>query len=89
MGCLQVAISVDEIECWLLPLYYNDKTKSKINNCDHKLHQKAGKFEKNYVDYDKISKDFRKPKILKKLYHENLSLKIFVESVLSKNIILE
>jgi hypothetical protein len=80
------AISVDEIECWLLPLYYTDNTKSKTNNCDHKLHQKAGKFEKNYTDYDKISKDFRKSKTLMKSYLENPSLKIFVESVLSKNI---
>jgi hypothetical protein len=82
------AISVDEIECWLLPLYYTDKTKSKTNNCDHKLHQKAGKFEKNYNDYEKISKDFRKSKTLMKAYQENPSLKIFVESVLSKNIVL-
>lgn len=75
------AISVDEIECWLLPLYYTDNTTSKTNNCDHKLHQKAGKFEKNYPDYDKISKDFRKSKTLMKLYPMNPSLKIFVESV--------
>jgi hypothetical protein len=83
------AISVDEIECWLLPLYYTDNTKSKTNNCNHKLHQKAGKFEKNYNEYDKISKDFRKSKILMKTYQENPSLKIFVESVLSKNVVLE
>jgi hypothetical protein len=83
------AISVDEIECWLLPLYYTDNTKSKTNNCNHKLHQKAGKFEKNYNEYDKISKDFRKSKTLMKTYQENPSLKIFVESVLSKNIVLE
>ena len=80
------AISVDEIECWLLPLYYTDNTKSKTNNCDHKLHQKAGKFEKNYNDYDEISKDFRKSKTLLKMYPENPSLKIFVESILAKNI---
>ena len=83
------AISVDEIECWLLPLYYTDNTKSKTNNCDHKLHQKAGKFEKNYSDYDKISKDFRKSKTLKKLYSQNPSLKIFVDSIKFKNILLK
>ena len=75
------AISVDEIECWLLPLYYTDNTKSKTNNCNHKLHQKAGKFEKNYNDYDKISREFRKTKTLMKTYQENSSLKIFVDSV--------
>jgi hypothetical protein len=83
------AISVDEIECWLLPLYYTDNTKSKTNNCDHKLHQKAGKFEKNYNDYDKISREYRKNKTLMKSFPENPSLKIFVESVLAKNISLD
>lgn len=83
------AISVDEIECWLLPLYYTDNTKLKTNNCDHKLHQKAGKFEKNYSNYDKISKDFRKSKTLTKLYSQNPSLKIFVDSVKFKNIVLK
>ena len=80
------AISVDEIECWLLPLYYADNIKSKSNNCDFKLHEKAGKFEKKSNDYDKISKDFRKSKTLLKMYQENPSLKIFVDSVLAKNI---
>lgn len=80
------AISVDEIECWLLPIYYTDKIKESINNCDYKLHQKAGKFEKNYKDYDKVSKDYRKSKVLMKAYQLNPSLKIFVESVLEKNI---
>lgn len=50
------AISVDEIECWLLPIYYTTKIKESINNYDYRLHQKAGKFEKNAGDYDKISK---------------------------------
>ena len=83
------AISVDEIECWLLPLYYTDSTKSKTNNCNHKLHQKTGKFEKNYSDYDKISKDFRKSKTLTNLYPQNPSLKFFVDSVKVKNILLK
>jgi hypothetical protein len=83
------AISVDEIECWLLPLYYTDNTKSKTNNCDFKLHEKAGKFEKKSKDYDKISREYRKNNILMKRYLENPSLRIFVESVLSKNIVLE
>jgi hypothetical protein len=83
------AISVDEIECWLLPLYYTDNTKSKTNNCDFKLHEKAGKFEKKSNDYDKISREYRKNNILMKRYLENPSLKIFVESVLAKNIVLE
>jgi hypothetical protein len=83
------AISVDEIECWLLPLYYTDNTKSKTNNCDFKLHEKEGRFEKKSNDYDKISREYRKNKTLMKCYSGNPSLKIFVESVLAKNIILE
>ena len=80
------AISVDEIECWLLPIYYTDNTKSKVNNCDFKLHEKAGKFEKKAIPYDKISREYRKSKTLLKLYPENPSLRIFVESILAKNI---
>jgi hypothetical protein len=80
------AISVDEIECWLLPIYYSDKIKESVNNCDYRLHQKVGKFEKNAGDYDKISREYRKSKVIQEAYPENPSLKIFVESVLAKNI---
>ncbi len=34
------AISVDEIECWLLPLYYIDQNKAATNNCFYKLSDK-------------------------------------------------
>jgi hypothetical protein len=34
------AISVDEIECWLLPLYFEDKNKGATNNCFYKLNEK-------------------------------------------------
>jgi hypothetical protein len=82
------AISVNEIECWLLPLYFtdkNDNTKALTHNCSRKLHQKVN-FKKTYRDYDKISNDYFKPKTLMKLYSTNPSLKVFVESVLAKNI---
>ena len=81
------AISVDEIECWLLPLFYSNNTKGLTRNCDFNLHQKAGKFAKKYKTYDIISEKYRDLEIMKKAYPENPSLKIFVESVLSKNII--
>ena len=82
------AISVYEIECWLLPLYYpdkNDKSKALTHNCSQKLHQKIS-FKKTYRDYNRISNDYFKAKTLMKLYPENPSLKIFVESILAKNI---
>ena len=34
------AISVNEIECWLLPLYYIDQNKAATNNCFYKLNEK-------------------------------------------------
>jgi hypothetical protein len=37
------AISVDEIECWLLPLYYMDNTKATTANCLFKLNQQLAK----------------------------------------------
>lgn len=80
------AISVDEIECWLLPLFYSNNTKGLTRNCDFNLHQKAGKFAKKYNDYDKVSEKYRDFKTMKKSYPMNPSLKIFVESILAKNI---
>ncbi len=34
------AISIHAIECWLLPLYYEDKTKTLIQSCLYKLNEK-------------------------------------------------
>lgn len=86
---LLFAISVNEIECWLLPLYYTDKTKMASNNCDYKLHQKAGAFSKEYRAYSRISKNYQKAKILKKSYPDNPSFRIFIEDILSKDITLD
>ena len=86
------AISVEEIECWLLPLYHDDKTKSSAtNNCIHKLNPKLiDKFDK-FIDknnkstalphYDKFSRPFIKRKKIDDIYHANVSLKIFLDSL--------
>lgn len=84
------AVSVDEIECWLLPLYYTDKTRTATNNCLHKLNQSLGKLKKDTINpsrkdakiYEKLSRDYCKTKILKASYPHNPSFNYFVEQYL-------
>ena len=84
------AISVNSIECWLLPLVYNDKTQGATDNCLFKLNKKlpdGSKINPSKKDkriYQKISKDFIKTKTLQKAFPQNPSLKIFVESLENK-----
>jgi len=86
---LLFAICVEEMECWLLPLYHDDKTKSATNNCIHKLNpkinEKFGKFiDKNNKPvsyYDKFSRLFIKKKTIEKVYDHNISLKIFLDGL--------
>ena len=86
------AISVDEIECWLLPLYYDNKTRSSTNNCLYKLNQKLAKENlkpivpenKDYKTYQKISRQLQKPKTLKNCYPHNPSFNYFVLNFLEK-----
>ena len=88
------AISIDSIECWLLPIYYQNKITqaSKTVNCLKTLNEALKKegftiSSKKPQYYRKASKAYTKNKDLMKLYSMNPSLKIFVESVLAKNII--
>ncbi len=91
------AISVHSIECWLLPLYYTDKRKGKIVNCIGTLNIELNKKEGFTIDsenknpnyYEKIGKKFRKHKELMKLYKENPSLKIFIEEIEKRKIVIE
>jgi hypothetical protein len=88
------AISIDSIECWLLPIYFQNQPKqaSKTVNCLNALNQVLSKQENYVIDkkkpqfYRKASKPYLKHKDFVKLYPMNPSLKIFVETVLSKNI---
>ena len=85
------AISVEEIECWLLPLYHDDKLREATNNCVHKLNPKLtaqfGRFiDKNNKSsalphYGKFSRPFIKRKNIDKIYHHNVSLKLFLDSL--------
>jgi hypothetical protein len=88
------AISVHSIECWLLPLYYQDKRKAEIKNCTSKLAQAVKKTERFYLDpknkdpriYGRISCKYTKEKTLRKHYPENPSFKIFIEELQARNI---
>lgn len=42
-GRILFAICMNEIECWLLPLYYTDNNRCKSNNCLYTLNQALGK----------------------------------------------
>lgn len=88
------AISVNSIECWLLPLYYTDSRKAKVNNCLDTLNQQLAKKHKFTIDpnaknpeyYREISEQYRKHKVLMKHYAENPSLKTFIEEIQSRDI---
>ena len=91
------AISVHEIECWLLPLYYTDNKKHKHKGCLATLNQALTKTEnfkipignKNPATYEKISIKYAKQKNLLAKYQENPSLKIFIEEIIKRKIIVE
>lgn len=83
------AISVHQIECWFLPIYFKDKKAkaAKITGCIETLNEVLTQQEKGlYIHgkdlsyYTRISKNFRKG--ILKIYHLNPSLKTFVEKVL-------
>jgi len=85
------AISVDEIECWLLPLFYTNKTREATNNCFYKLNEALIKDKQKpipsnkdnaYRLYDKLSREYSKPKSLKNRYSQNPSFRYFVEQYL-------
>ena len=91
------AISVHSIECWLLPLYYADKRKGKTTNCLRSLNEVLNKKENFTIDlksknpryYEKIAKQFLKHKTLMKVYTHNPSLKLFIEEIENKEIVIE
>jgi len=73
------AISVHSLECWILPLYKSSKNE-KINGCFEALQRKIS-INKNYIEYDKITKLFRKNKELNKIVSQNSSFQIFIDKL--------
>lgn len=86
------AISVNEIECWLLPIYFeNQKQKAeKVSNCiktlNEVLPQKEGFYihEKKVNQYEKMSKPFRKLKDLQRFAAKNPSFALFLNEIEQK-----
>ena len=84
------AISVDEIECWLLPLYYTNTIQAAVNNCLFKLNRQLPENSKIIPNnkqpriYKNISSDFRKVRTFKNSYPKNPSLKTFIEDLMLK-----
>lgn len=76
------AISVHELECWLLPIC-KDLKKEKITGCFESLQRECTniKVEKNYSTYDKLSRVFLKNKDLLKIASKNGSFEIFLSSL--------
>ncbi|MDB9515151.1 phage tail protein [Kamptonema animale CS-326] len=92
------AIAVHSIECWLLPLYYlddkNKKNKTKTKNCLEQLNKALRKSEgftigkKNPAYYRTISGQYCDNKVLMKCYKHNPSLKVFIEEIETRNIVI-
>lgn len=81
------AIAIDEIECWLLPLFYTDKNQAATNNCLFKLNQKLPNnslINPNNKDkriYQRISRAFIKTKTFQQVYPKNPSFRLFIEAL--------
>ena len=76
------AIAIHSIECWLLPLYANnglDSTKNCLKRLNEAKPPTSVKKEKGV--YDKLSKDYKTPKELKKYYPLNPSFAIFIKNL--------
>ena len=86
------AISVEEIECWFLPIYFpTKKTKAaKTVNCIGTLNPELNKKEgftigsKEYAYYERIAKHFRKKKDIQKYALLNESFNVFIEELDAK-----
>ncbi len=82
------AISVDSIECWLLPIYYRDNRKAKTTGCLETLNRELPKKKnftiaaKTFRYYDEASEDYLRSKIILAKYKENPSLRVFMEEII-------
>ena len=89
------AISVHSIECWLLPIYYSNQQRKagKITGCLATLNEALQQKEGFYIDakeeryYRTVAKKLKKQ--IKDIYPLNPSLRIFIENIEAKNIVIE
>ena len=96
------AICVDQVECWILPLWFNDARAHKTTGCigalggcqplRNALSAKNLPWirpeEKNPQSYEEASRDYRKRAVLLQRGPNNPSLKEFIDDVGSRAIVL-
>lgn len=80
------AIAIDSIECWFLPIYYDQKSKQdKTTGCLKTLNEELRKKEGFYIDkkdenkYRTISKHYFEKKMIDKCYKTNKSFRLFID----------
>ena len=88
-----LAICISEIECWLLPLYYNDSKRCKTTGCIALLNQKLSS---NKIDplpngnknssgtqktYNTILKNLKKPKEIEECAQYNYGFQYFIQQL--------
>jgi len=88
---LLFAVAVNQIECWLLPLFDKDKTAAATQNCLYKINQYLGKKKEQPINpdnknaspkyYDQLTRPFLRPKMLFPAAEKNASFKIFIEKL--------
>lgn len=84
------AIAVDTIECWLLPLLYNDKKAAKITGCIEAANRALRRAGRNGLSagenkfiaaYEEVSCEYRRRKTLMDCHDKNPSLKLFINAL--------
>lgn len=76
------AISVHSLECWILPIYKKYRSEKKTG-CVEALRRETKniKTEKNYANYDKLTRKFTKNRTLLQIVNQNISFEIFIKSL--------
>jgi hypothetical protein len=84
------AIAVDTIECWLLPLLYDNNKAAKTTGCLESANRALRKANQDALSagmnkfiraYEKASSGYRKRKTLIELHDKNPSLQLFIEQL--------
>ncbi len=83
------AIAVDTIECWLLPLLYDNKKAAKTTRCLESANQALRKANRDALSadrkfprtYEKASIGYRRRKTVIELHDKNPSLELFIKQL--------
>lgn len=92
------AVSVEQIECWMLPLWFDDANAERTGGCFERLgkssrlrselKKKKQAFFKHPQLYQSLSFEYRKRNTLLEKGPRNPSLKIFLEALEARQIVL-